>query len=109
MRLDIQMTNGRLTGRISVGDMHFDANGHADRVGAAPAESSPIIIEDLDVSRSKLTFSRIDGDETDHFTAHLIDPASIELSFLLRGADPRELSANGIHPPEPLQLKRMRP
>jgi hypothetical protein len=72
IRLDIQMTNGTLTGRISVGDMHVDAKGHADRVGAAPAESTPIVIED--VTDSKLTFSRKDGDDTDHFEAQLITP-----------------------------------
>jgi hypothetical protein len=107
IRLDIQMTNDTLTGRIGVGDMHVDANGHADRVAAAPRDSTPIVIEDLDVTRSKLTFSRKDGDDTDHFTAQLIDPTSLELSFLLTDADRREFSANGIHLPEPVLLKRV--
>ena len=103
IRLDIRMTNDTLTGRISVGDVHVDANGRADRVGAAPAESTPVIIDGLDVTHSTLTFSRIQGGDTDHFSAKWIDPTSLELSFLWWDA---ERHYAGIHP-APVRLKRV--
>ena len=103
--LDLRMPNDALTGRISLGDLHVDGKGLVDGVGAAPADRTPIA--DVAVADSKLAFSRKDGDDTDRFEMRLIDDTSAELRFVLTDAQRQELSADGIHLPEPVRLKRV--
>ena len=104
IRLELTPTGDTLGGRISLGNIHLDQQGRVDRAEAAPASASPI--GDVVASRTQLSFSRKDGDDTDRFELHLLDRDSAELRFILTDAMRQELATNGVPIPKPVVLTR---
>ena len=55
-----------------------------------------------------LSFSRKDGNDTDHFELRLVDNRA-ELLFIPSDADRAELAAMGVPVPKPIRLTRVAP
>ena len=104
VRLELTVTNGALAGTISLGDIHVDSQGAVDQVTRTPAEGTPIF--DITLRDSLLSFSRKDGDDTDHFEMRLVGSAA-ELRFVLTEADRRDLAEQGIPLPKPFPLRKI--
>lgn len=104
VRLELSLTNGALGGKISLGNIEADAKGEINKVEIAPRESTPLF--DVKVRESVLSFSRKDGNDTDHFEMRLGDKGAAELRFLLSETDLKELAAAGISAPKPIGLKK---
>jgi hypothetical protein len=106
VRLELNATKGTLAGNISLADIHVDSRGVVNRVTSAPREVTPIF--DITLRDSTLSFSRKDGDDTDHFEMRLVGDAA-ELRFVPTEADRRELAGEGIPTPKPFPIKRIAP
>jgi hypothetical protein len=104
-RLDLTVTNGTLSGRISLGDIHVDDRGEVDSADAAPPASSAIF--SVRLRDSTLSFSRKDGDDTEQFEMRLLSGQAAELVFLPTDADLEELAENGVPRPRPFRLKKV--
>jgi hypothetical protein len=104
-RLELNVTNSTLGGRISLGDMHVDDQGEVDSAEAAPLEATAIF--SVRLRDSTLSFSRTDGDDTEQFEMRLISDQAAELAFLLTEADLKALAENRVPRPKPLRLKKL--
>ena len=103
-RLEFRVTDGKLEGRIGLGDIHVDANGVVDQVTDAPRTLKPIF--DASLKGSTLAFASKDLHDTDRFELTLIGPDA-ELRFLLSELDRKNLAAEGIPIPKPIRLTRL--
>ncbi len=65
IRLELHATNGALTGGLSLGDLEVNSEGEIRTVATAPLELIPIF--DVVLRDSTLSFSRKEGNDTDHF------------------------------------------
>ena len=106
VRLELQITNGALGGRISLGNIEVDSGGEVKTALAAPNEFTPLF--DVVLRDSVLSFSRKDGNDTDHFELRLVDNRA-ELHFIPSDADRAELAAMGVPVPKPIRLTRTGP
>jgi hypothetical protein len=106
VRLELQVTNGALGGRISLGNIEVDSAGEVKTAFAAPNEFTPLL--DVVLRDSVLSFSRKDGNDTDHFELRLVDNRA-ELRFIPSDADRAELAAMGVPAPKPIRLTRTGP
>lgn len=106
VRLELHMTNGTLGGSISLGDIEVDSAGDVRTAAAAPQKLTPVF--DVVLRDATLSFSRKDGDDTDHFEMRLVGDQS-ELSFLPTEGDRRELAEIGVPVPKPIRMKRVSP
>ena len=120
VRLELRVSNGALGGQIGLGDIEVDSKGDVRTAAAAPRVLTPIFdvvvtqpylaARSTSVARGEsiLSFSRKDGDDTDHFELKLAGDQAA-LSFLLTDADRRELAEIGGGVPKPFRLKRIAP
>ena len=92
VRLELQVTNGALGGRISLGNIEVDSGGEVKTALAAPNEFTPLF--DVVLKDSVLSFSRKDGNDTDSFELRLVDSRA-ELRFIPSDADRAELATMG--------------
>jgi hypothetical protein len=106
IRLELRLTNGALGGGISLGDIHLNAEGEISTAAGAPRELSPLF--DVVLRDATLSFSRKEGDDTDHFEMKLVGDHA-EIRFIPSEADRRELAEIGVAVPKPVRLKRLAP
>jgi len=108
-RLELQSTGGVLSGRISLGAMHLNDQGEIDRV-LKPATNFTALF-DVVYRDGVLSFARKDEDDTDRFEMRLTDAAgdTAQLSFLISDELRQVLKNDGIPPPRPITMKRVRP
>ena len=104
LRLELETTNGTISGGLASGHFQLDREGAVRRVDQSPRDLTPIF--DVAQRGSTVTFSRKDSPEsgTDRFELRLLDAGRAELHFLLSDADRRELAANGVPAPKPIAL-----
>jgi len=106
VRLELQGAGPALGGRISLGDIELDTNGHVKTAKAAPRDATPIF--DVVERADRLTFAHKDGRDTDRFELKLVDASTAELTFVLTDATRRELVTQGISEFKPITLKKLR-
>ena len=105
VRLTLQVTEGHLTGTLSVGgDVHVDPQGEVDRVTAAPQTATKI--QDLTIKDGVLSFSRSNGGDVDRFEVRLTGEKTAELALVLDEDARRELASGGVPVPKPFRLTR---
>jgi len=102
--LKLESTAGRLTGGLTIGDAEFDTKGALKRVGEPPRELKPIF--DVKQSGSVVAFSRRDVDDIDRFEFRILTDNRAELRLLLSDDDLKELAAEGVPPPGPIQFTK---
>ncbi|HYN08962.1 MAG TPA: hypothetical protein VES67_16385 [Vicinamibacterales bacterium] len=104
VRLELEAATDALRGKLSLGNMQVDKQGQVSKAENAPRESTPL----TEVVRrdSHLSFSRKDGEETDHFQMRLLGPETAELVFLPTEEFKKELADAGIPLPKPIRLKK---
>jgi hypothetical protein len=105
VRLEIEPAGGTLRGRLALGNIELDRQGHVSKAEAAPAELKPIF--DVTVRGTDISFSRKDVNDTDRFQMRLVDAETAELILNLTDENRKELAAEGIPPPKPFRLKRL--
>jgi len=104
-RLELGVVDGKLEGKIGLGNIHVDANGVVDRVTDAPRELKPIF--DTSLTSSTLAFASKDQHDTDRFEVTL-NGSDAELRFVLSDLDRKSLAAEGVPVPKPIRLTRLR-
>jgi hypothetical protein len=107
VRLELHETNGAVSGRISLGDIHVNAHGDVDEVIAPARAFTPIF--DVALHDGVLSFARKDGDDTDRFSLRLSAAGFAELTFSPSDEDRRQLAEAGIPIPKPIRLTRTGP
>jgi hypothetical protein len=105
-RLELQTTNGTLSGRISLGSVHVDDQGDVDRVLAPATNYTPLF--DIVNRDGVLFFARKDGDDTDRFELRVTGDTA-QLTFLLTDEFRQQVKDDGIAAPKPITLTRTRP
>src|SRR5437879_1940886 len=80
VRLELNVANGALGGRISLGNIHVDAEGEIDRVNSVARNFTPV--DNLVLRGESVSFTRRDGDDTDHFELHVAPDGSVRLTFV---------------------------
>ena len=106
VRLEMSLNGGSLSGRIGLGDIQVDGEGRVKAAAAAPDRLTPIF--DVVAKDSMLSFSRKDGNDTDHFEMYLGAGDQAELRFIPDEATLTDLKEAGIAVPKPIALKRVR-
>ena len=104
VRLEFRVTDGKLEGRIGLGDIHVDANGVVDQVTGPPRELKPIF--DASLENSTLAFASKDQHDTDRFELTRTGPDA-ELRFVLSELDRKSLAAEGVPVPKPIRLTKL--
>jgi hypothetical protein len=107
VRLELHETNGAVSGRISLGDIHVNAHGDVDQVIAPARAFTPIFAVAL--RDGALSFARKDGDDTDRFSLRPSAAGFAELTFSPSDEDRRQLAEAGIPIPKPIRLTRAGP
>ena len=102
--LKLEATGGTLTGGLTIGDIEVDTKGALKRVGEPPRELKPII--DVKQSGSVVAFSMRDEDEIDRFEFRILADSRAELRLLLSDDDLKELAAEGVPAPRPIQFTK---
>jgi hypothetical protein len=105
VRLELKVANGALGGRISLGNIHVDAEGEIDLVNSVARNFTPV--DDLVLGADSVSFTRKDGDDTDHFELHVAPDGSVRLTFVPTEEDRAELAREGIPVPKPIVLKKV--
>src|ERR1051326_3409452 len=100
-RVELTETAGRISGRISLGAVHFGPSGDITEVNQPATNFTPIF--DLAVRDGVLTFARKDGEETDRFELRLVDGAA-QLIFVFSDADRAEFASQGVTNVKPMRL-----
>jgi hypothetical protein len=103
VRLELNATSGGLGGQIGLGNIGVNSQGEVEEAGPVPG-LTPIF--EVTLADSVLSFSRKDGDDTDHFQLRLVGGAA-ELQFLLTEADRKELAEAGVPVPKPVRLRKL--
>ena len=108
-RLELQDTAGAVTGRISIGAMHVDAEGKLDMVLEEATSYTPIF--DVSIRDGVLSFAREEEDdnhrvETNRFELR-VSGETARLSFLIADKTREALRASGMGPPQPVTFKRI--
>jgi hypothetical protein len=108
-RLELQDSDAALTGRISIGAMHVDAEGKLDMVLEEATHYTPIF--DVSIRDGVLSFAREEEDdnhrvETNRFELR-VSGDTARLSFLITDKIREELKASGMGPLQPITFKRI--
>jgi hypothetical protein len=108
-RLELQDSDWGLTGRISIGAMHVDAEGKLDMVLEEATYYTPIF--NVSIRDGVLSFAREEEDdnhrvETNRFELR-VSGDTATLAFLITDKFREELKASGMGPPQPITLKRI--
>lgn len=103
VRLEIQETNGRVAGRISLADIHVNTEGVVDTVLTDARGFTPIF--DIQLQDGMLSFARKDGDDIDRFELREVGGAT-ELAFVPSAADRETLAREGVPLPKPIRLTK---
>ena len=106
MRLELRTENGRLIGALGTGDIHFDKNGVVDQAKSVPATLTPI--SSIEMSGNVMSFTRIEGDDLEHFRLRITGDRTAELTFLPSEEVLEELKEEGIPAPKPIPLRKVR-
>ena len=102
-QLELQAANGTLAGRISLGDIHVNADGVVDDVSRPARDFTPIF--DVRMENGVVSFARKDGDDTDHFEMRILD-GDVRLAFIPTAEDRETLAREGVPLPKPMRLVR---
>jgi hypothetical protein len=107
-RLELQTTNGALSGRMSLGAIHLNDQGEIDEVLEPAATFVPLF--DIVNRDGVLTFAARDPNdgETDRFELR-VNGETAQLSFLFTDEFRQQLKEDGIAAPKPVTLTRTRP
>ena len=103
VRLTLLDTGGRLTGSVSLGNVHLNAQGEVDAVNVPPRAITPIF--DVQLRDGVLSFARKDGDDTDRFEMRVVN-GEAELLFLPSAEDREALAREGVPLPRPIRLTK---
>jgi len=103
VRLELAHTNGALTGRIGLADIHVDGSGVVDTVMSDVPGFTPIF--DVRLRDGLLAFARKDGDDVDRFEMRLVNEGA-ELLFAPSAADREALAREGVPLPKPIRLAK---
>ena len=106
VRLEVKTVNGRLTGALATGDIQFDTNGVVNGAKSAPTALTPM--DNITISRDVMSFTRIEGSDTERFQMRVTAEGRAELTFLPSDEDLEELKEAGIPPPKPIPLRKLR-
>jgi hypothetical protein len=104
-RLELREANGTLSGRISLGAMHFDKDGVVDTVQEPATNFTPIF--DVTVRDGIVAFARKDGDDTDRFEIRIVD-GDVQLTFVLSAEQRETLAREGLPLLKPMRLVKTR-
>jgi hypothetical protein len=108
-RLELQDTAGALTGRISIGAMHVDAEGKLDMVLEEATSYTPIF--DVSIRDGVLSFAREEEDDNHQVEINRfelrVSGDTARLSFLIADKTREALRASGMGPPQPVTFKRI--
>jgi hypothetical protein len=107
VHLELTLTNNVLNGTLRLANLQVDAQGAVNNITSALSDPSPIF--DIGVQDSRLSFSRRDVDDIDHFELRVTGSGAAELRWVLTDADRQEFADNGIAVPQPIPLKRIAP
>jgi hypothetical protein len=105
VRLELTDTNGRLTGRVSLGAVHFAPSGDITEVLKPATDFTPIF--DVALRGGALTFWRKDGDDVDRFELRVVN-GDAQLTFVLGDEIRAELAAQGVANVKPTKLTKAR-
>jgi hypothetical protein len=105
VRLELNVTNGALGGRISLGNVHVGAQGEVNQVNSVASEFTPV--QDIVLRDDGLSFTRRDGDDTDHFEMRAAADGTMQLTFVLSDDDRAELARDGVPVPKPFTLTKV--
>jgi hypothetical protein len=105
VRLELNVANGALGGRISLGNIHVGAEGEVTQVLALARDFTPV--ENVVLRDDDLTFTRRDGDDTDHFEMRVAPDGNVQLTFVPTDEDRAELAREGIPVPKPIALRKV--
>jgi hypothetical protein len=106
MRLELRTENGRLIGALGTGDIHFNKNGVVDEAKSVPTTLTPM--SSIEISGSVMSFTRIEGNDLEHFRMRIIGERTAELTFLPSDEVLEELKKEGIPEPKPIPLRKLR-
>ena len=106
VRLELRTVDGRLTGAIGTGDIQFDKNGVVDGAKIAPTTLTPI--SPIETTRDVMSFTRVEGDDIEHFRVRVTGNETAELTFLPSDEILEEMKEMGIPPPKPIALRKLR-
>ena len=104
VRLELVPTGAALTGRISLGNIHVNAEGRVETVTEAPRVVAPIF--DIELRGDVLAFARKDGNDTDRFEMRVMNGGA-ELLFLPSAEDREALAREGVPLPKPIRLTQV--
>jgi hypothetical protein len=104
IRLELRAVRDTIAGRLSIGDIEVDGQGHVRHVTEPSQDPTPIF--DVTQQGSIVTFSRKDGNDTDRFEFRVQGRGRGELRFLLTEDLRKQLAADGIPVPKPIILTR---
>lgn len=106
-RLELQMRNGALSGRMSLGSIHVNDQGEIDRVLQPATKFMPLV--DIVNRSGVLTFAARDDDgDVDRFELRVTGEA-VQLTFLFTDEFRQQLKDDGVPAPKPITLLRTRP
>jgi hypothetical protein len=103
-RLELNVSDGRLTGRLGLGNFQVDTAGE---VTSAIEAQPPLPIVDVALRDSMLAFSRKNGDNMEPFELRLAGEGGALLTVVVSADDLDELAASGITGIRPIRLKKV--
>lgn len=106
MRLELRTESGRLIGALGTGDIQFDKNGVVNVAQSVPPTLTPM--SSIEISGSVMSFTRIEGNDLEHFRLRITGERTAELTFLPSDEDLEALKEEGIPAPKPISLRKVR-
>jgi len=103
-RLDLQVANGSITGRMSIGYFHVDSNGKLDVVIEEATTFTPIF--DVVLRDGVLSFAKLNDGTTDRYELR-VSSETAKLSFLFTDKAIEAARASGMGAPQPVTFKRI--
>jgi hypothetical protein len=104
VRLELNVSDGRLIGRLGIGNFQVDTDGE---VTSAIEAQQPLPMVDVALRDSMLAFSRKNGDSTERFELRPAGEGGALLTIVLSADDLEDLAASGIAVLKPIRLKRV--
>lgn len=105
VRLELEAAAGTLRGRVSLGNIQFDAQGVVNKAEPAPRQLTPI--RDVNVQTTFVSFTRKESNDTDHFEMRLLGNDAADLLFIPTEEDRKELTAIGVGVLKPFRLRKL--
>jgi hypothetical protein len=106
MHLELRTENGRLIGALGTGDIQFDKNGVVNVAKSVPATLTPM--SSIEISGGVIAFTRVEGDDLEHFRLRITGERAAELTFLPSEEMLEALKEEGIPAPKPIPLRKVR-